>query len=159
MKRRKSIIMAILAALVVPCLIFAGTGTVTQSYTPVYSSEGPTNMATLTFAWTTTSTGTASDVTASTIKDQIAGKYVVMAVTSPDATDYPDDNYDIVVTDEDGADIMGSVLLNRDSSSTEQATPHIGALYGPRPVAGAITLTVTNAGSGKSGTTVLYLQR
>ena len=159
MKRRKSIIMAILAALVVPCLIFAGTGTVTQSYTPVYSSEGPTNMATLTFAWTTTSTGTASDVTASTIKDQIAGKYVVMAVTSPDATDYPDDNYDIVVTDEDGADIMGSVLLNRDSANTEQATPKIGALYGPRPIAGAITLTVTNAGSGKSGTTVLYLKR
>ena len=159
MKRRKSIIMAILAALVVPCLIFAGTGTVTQSYTPVYSSEGPTNMATLTFAWTTTSTGTASDVTASTIKDQIAGKYVVMAVTSPDATDYPDDNYDIVVTDENGADIMGDVLLNRDSANTEQATPHIGALYGPRPIAGAITLTVTNAGSGKSGTTVLYLQR
>lgn len=159
MKQRKSIIMAILAALVVPCLIFAATGTVTQTYSPIYSSEGPTNMATLTFAWTTTSAGTASDATGATIKDQIAGKYVVMAVTAPDATDYPDDNYDIVVTDENGADLMGGVLLNRDSANTEQATPYIGALYGPRPIAGAITLTVTNAGSGKSGTTVLYLKR
>ncbi len=159
MKRYKSILLAALAALVIPCLIFAATGAVTQSYTPIYSSEGPTGVATLTFAWTTTSAGTASDVTGTTIKDQIAGKYVVAVVTEPDATDYPTDDYDIVITDENSADIMGGTLLNRESGSSEQAIPHIGAVYGPRPITGALTHTVTNAGSGKSGVTTLILSR
>ena len=158
MKKKYSIIMAIVAVLLVPCLLIAA-GTVTQSYSPVYSSEGPTGVSTMTFAWTTDSAGNASATTGTTISDQIAGKYVVVAVTDPDATDYPTDDYDVVITDANSVDLMGGVLLNRESGSSQQAAPYMGALYGSRPLSGTVTISVTNAGSGKSGTVILYLAR
>lgn len=156
--KKISLILIILAVLVIPCLLLA-TGTATQTYTQIYSSEGTTNLSTLTFAWTSDVSGDVSATTSTTITDQIAGKYVVMAVTDPDGTDAPDANYDITILDANSGDIMGGVLLNRSSNSTEQATPYIGALYSKRPVNGAVILTVASAGSGKSGTTILYLSR
>lgn len=156
--KRYTIIMAIVAALLIPCLMFAA-GTVTQSYAPVYSSEGNTNMATLSFAWTTDSSESATATTNTTISDQIAGKYVTAAITDPDAADAPAASYDIVVTDANGVDIMGGKLADRSATATEQARPYIGSDCAPRPVAGALTLTVTSAGSGKSGITILYLSR
>ena len=150
-------LLLILSALIAPCLIMAA-GTATQTYAPVYSNEGVTNLSTLTFTWTSDATGDVTSTTSTTISNQIAGKYVVMAATSPDTT-APTASYDITVTDANNVDIMGGVLANRSATSTEQATPYIGALYGNRPVAGALKLNVSNAGDAKSGTVILYLSR
>ena len=156
MKKLSSILL-ILSVLLLPCLIMAA-GTATQTYAPVYSSEGHTNLATLTFSWTSDATGDVISTTSTTITDQIAGKYVVMAVTSPDTT-APTASYDITITDANNADIMGGKLADRSATLSEQVSPYIGALYGKRPVSGALTLNVSNAGDAKSGTGILYLSR
>lgn len=155
---KKYIWISIVLAVLIPCLLLA-TGTVTQTYTPIYSSEGNTNLATLTMVLTSDASGNASGETNMTITDQIAGKYIVRAVTKPDGTDYPDASYDITILDENNVDVMGSVLLNRASGSTEQATPYIGASYGPCPITGALTVTATNMGSGKTATLILEMSR
>jgi len=147
----------ILLALVAPCLIMAA-GTATQSYTQVYSSEGTTGLSTLTFAWTSDATGDVTSTTSTAITDQIVGKYVVMAVTSPDTT-APTAAYDITITDAYGADIMGGKLADRSATASEQVVPYIGALYGSRPIGGALTLNITNAGDSKKGSVILYLSR
>ena len=54
---------------------------------------------------------------------------------------------------------MGGTLLNRAATSTEQALPYVGKAYGPRPVAGAMTLNIANAGDSKSGTVIIYFAR
>ena len=156
MKKLSSILL-ILSVLLLPCLIMAA-GTATQTYSTVYSSEGNTNLSTLTFAWTSDATGDVISTTSTTITDQIAGKYVVMAVTSPDTT-APTASYDITITDANNADIMGGKLADRSATLSEQVSPYIGALYGKRPVSGALTLNVSNAGDAKSGTVILYLSR
>jgi len=148
----------VILAVLIPCLLLA-TGTVTQTYTNIYSSEGSTNLAKLSVVLTSNASGTASGATSTTITDQIAGKYIVRAVTKPDGTDYPDANYDITILDENNVDVMGSVLLNRASGATEQATPYIGALYGPCPITGALTITSIDMGSGKTTTLILELSR
>jgi len=150
-------LLLILSALIAPCLIMAA-GTATQTYAPVYSSEGVTNLSTLTFAWTSDATGDVTSTTSTTISNQIAGKYVVMAVTSPDTT-APTAAYDITVTDVNNTDVMGGKLADRSATLSEQVSPYIGALYGKRPVSGALTLNVSNAGDAKSGTVILYLSR
>jgi hypothetical protein len=138
----------------------ADVGTVTTSYSPVYSSEGNTNMATLSFAWTTTSAGAASTTTSTSDTDLIAGKYVTLVVTDPDGTSAPTDDYDITIKDTNGVDIVGGALANRDTANTEQTMPAIlTGLYFPRPVATALTFAVAAAGSGKSGITLMYLSR
>lgn len=152
-------ILVILAVLIIPCLLLA-TGTVTQTYTQVYSSEGNTNLSKLTFVWTTDSSGNASATTNTTITDQIAGKYIVVVSCIPSSVDVPTTLYDVTITDTNGLDVVGGILLNRTSGATgDQATPFIGALYGPRPISTALTWTVANAGSGKSGTGILELSR
>jgi hypothetical protein len=81
-----------------------------------------------------------------------------MAVTSPDTT-APTAAYDITVTDVNNTDVMGGKLADRSATLSEQVSPYIGALYGKRPVSGALTLNVSNAGDAKSGTVILYLSR
>ncbi|MEN6375532.1 MAG: hypothetical protein ABFD75_12260 [Smithella sp.] len=132
---------------------------VTQTYTQVYSSEGPTNMSTLTLSWVSDdATGAVSATTTTAITDQIAGKYIVLVVTDPGAT-APTDDYDITITDANGVDVMGGALANRDTANTEQALPLMGTFGGPRPIATALTLNVTNAGNSKIGSVIIYLSR
>lgn len=156
--KKFTLILVIIAFLTIPCLLIAA-GTATQTYQDIYSAEGMSNMSTLTFAWTSDSSESATSATGTTITNQIAGKYVVAVVTDPDGTSAPTDNYDVVITDANSVDIMGGTLANRDTANSEQATPYIGASYGSRPLGGAITLTVTSAGSGNSGSVILYLSR
>jgi len=145
--------------LIIPSLCFAAGSSVTQTYSPVYSSEGFTNLATLTLAWTSDdATGAVSATTSTEITNQIAGKYIVLVVTDPGAT-APTDDYDITITDANGVDVMGGALANRDTSNTEQILPLIGTSSGPRPVATALTLNITNAGNSKIGSVIIYLSR
>lgn len=156
MKKYLSIL--VILAVLIPCLLLA-TGTVMQTYQNIYSSEGNTSLAKLTTVLISDASGASSGATSTTITDQIAGKYIVRAITKPDGTDYPDASYDITILDENNVDVMGSVLLNRASGSSEQATPYIGASYGPCPITGALTVTATNMGSGKTATLILEIAR
>ena len=76
------------------------------------------------------------------VEAEICG-FLSFVMTDPGAT-APDDNYDVVITDDDVVDIMGGELANRDTSTSEQAMPKMGNSYGPRFVCGYPTITISN---------------
>lgn len=69
--------------------------------------------------------------------------YIYMVVTDPGTT-APDPDYDIVLNDANGIDIMGGELLNRSATATEHAIPKIDSIYGSRRVNGTLTLVISN---------------
>jgi hypothetical protein len=152
--------------LIVFALILALSGVVcwaassTQNLVWVRSSEKQTDMATLTVEWVGASSASGG-VTATLfphIRDSLKGSYLVVVVTKPSATAVPT-AYDLTLVDEYGIDALGGVGAGRSATLTQQVTPYVGALYGPRPVSGDIALTISSTGSGGSGTTILYFSR
>jgi len=83
---------------------------------------------------------------------------------SVSASPEPTDNYDIVITDEEGVDVLGNCdddLLDRDEATTEEVYFLIddagGTTTSVQPaVADKLTITVTNAGNGGTGELHLY---
>jgi hypothetical protein len=118
----------------------AGTVTVTE--------HASRSVKKIIWAWTSTSGGAAGDVTTR----EYIGKLVGLT-TIPGAA-APTDNYDIVVTDEDGHDVLLGAGANRDTANTEHvAETSLGAVAGS-----TLTLAVTNAGDTKVGTVILYIK-
>jgi len=114
----------------------------------------------ITATWTSDGDG---DATADT--DQKINGSLLQAITDPGAA-APTDNYDIVLTDADGYDVLALCqddLTDRDTANTEQvnfcllnydATP-IGIAAFP-VVSSVLTITVSNAGDTKAGVLILY---
>ncbi len=66
----------------------------------------------------------------------------------------PDDNYDVVVNDEDGNDVLMGAGANRDETNTEQVlASSLGVVTNDK-----LTLAVTNAGATNAGTVYLYIR-
>ena len=86
-------------------------GTVTQSKK---EREG---VIEITLDWT--ADASAATVPDTLIKWPIAG--ILCYVTTNPGTVAPQDNYDIVVEDKDGVDVMGGELDNRDTAKSEVA--------------------------------------
>lgn len=88
--------------------------------------------------------------------------FLLKAITDPDAGSAPAANYDIVLTDPTGANILANVeldLLNRHTANTEVREFMIaGTGLAERPcVDDIITVTVSNCGAGNNiGRIVLY---
>lgn len=109
--------------------------------------------------WTSDSaTGAVTGMSRKVVGDLIKG------VTDPGAT-APTDDYDITITDEEGADVLAASfdnLADRDTANSE--TVHFGLTDGAAPIAafpvvcGKLTIAVTNAGNSKVGRLVLYLR-
>lgn len=93
--------------------------------------------------------------------DKIVGE-LIKGVTDPGAA-APTDDYDIAITDEEGANVLGNSiddLADRDTSNTETAyfnltngTTGIGAFP---VVCDKLTVAVTNAGNSKNGQLIIY---
>jgi hypothetical protein len=113
-------------------------------------------------SWTSAADGTTSGTT---------GKLVgtlIKATTNPDGTAAPDDNYDVVLSDADGVDVLAicqSSLLNRDTANSEEryflvldaaGTPLAKPVH--PVVCGVLTVSVSNAGDSKSGVLTLFLR-
>ena len=87
---------------------------------------------------------------------------LLKAITDPDAGSAPAANYDIVLTDEEGADLLGNCeddLMDRHTANTESVDFMVlGTGCTGRPcVDDIITVTVTNCGAGNNeGRIVLY---
>ena len=103
----------------------------------------------LIFAWTS-SAGGAADATSVAAFD---GK-VIGFTTIPDGGAAPDDNYDVVVTDVDGHDVLVGAGANRDTSNTE----HVDGANLAAVAGSLLTLAVTNAGNAKSGTVIVWVR-
>lgn len=115
-------------------------------------------------AWTSDDTdGTCAGTTA-----KISGE-LVKAVTDPGAT-APTDDYDIVITDEEGVDVLAACvaagrLANRDTANSEQAyffVENVDAsplAMGVHPVVhDKLTISISNAGNSKVGQIILYVR-
>lgn len=107
--------------------------------------KGWSTIKTVTFTWLSDdAAGTASGTT-----KPISG-VILRAVTDPGET-APTDDYDIVVNDANGVDVMAAALADRDTANTEQVIPAVGPA-----VSGPLTMEVSAAGNAKEGVLVLY---
>lgn len=90
---------------------------------------------------------------------------LIKGVTDPGAA-APTDNYDIVITDEESANVLGNCmddLQDRDTANTETvyflvsnlATTDPGGAVHP-VVCDKLTIAVSNAGNSKTGQLILY---
>lgn len=116
-------------------------GTITQTYATIPNS----NISVLTFTCTADAAAATFPDTATSdaITAAIKGLYITEVRTNPGTT-APTDDYDIVIKDADGIDLMGGSLLNRDTSNSEAAAPAIATgVYWQRPVDGALTISIT----------------
>jgi hypothetical protein len=103
--------------------------------------------------------GVVTIYTATVLSDDAAGTasgaiamhgYIVKAVTNPGAA-APDDNYDCVLNDADGADAMGGALANRHTTTTQQVLPLLLAgVPGRIRVDGSMTLSCSAMGNAKA---------
>lgn len=132
---KRLFIFIIMAIMLLMATSVWAAGTVTQTHSKVSSN------VTL---WTFTCTADAADGSfPATASSRDMEGYVILVVTDPGAT-APTDNYDITLTDEDGVDVMGGELANRDTANTEQAIPLVGNCYSPRWVQETLTLNISN---------------
>lgn len=105
-------------------------------------------------AWTSDAGGDASGTTKKIVGELLRG------VTDPSATAAPTDDYDIVITDEEGVDVLGNCdddLVDRDTANTESVEFIVATATGARPVvADKLTFTVAAAGDAKAGQIIVY---
>jgi len=69
--------------------------------------------------------------------------------------DAPTDNYDITLEDQEGFDVLGGLLANRDTATTELVD--VAATFaGGIAVSGTHTLKIAAAGDTKKGRIIIY---
>ena len=118
----------------------AGTVTLTE--------RAHTSVKKITWAWTSDSSGDADKVTTNAYSGEI-----VLLTTDPGGT-APTDNYDVVVNDADGDDVLLGAGANRDTATTEHVQgTSLGAVSGQ-----VLNCVVSNAGDGKDGEVHLYIR-
>lgn len=101
------------------------------------------------WSWTSDAGG---DVTIASTK-VYDGKLILLE-TDPDGVAAPTDNYDIVLNDGDGFDVLLGTGANRDTANTERvAEASLGAVAGS-----LLTLVVANAGNAKQGVVTLFVR-
>lgn len=100
--------------------------------------------------WVSAADGTASGTTTLPYTGEI-----VRLVTIPAAAgSAPTALYDVVVNDEDGADVLMGAGANRSASATEQVlASSLGCVAND-----VLAFAVTNAGDTKGGTIILYIR-
>jgi hypothetical protein len=81
--------------------------------------------------------------------------FLVKAVTDPGSA-APTDNYDITLM-QYGVDAAASLLIDRDTTNSEQVYPNVTGAAVPLFLVGDHTFTIANAGNAKNGTVYLFL--
>lgn len=128
--------------------------TFSQSY-----RQNDTDIVVSTWSWTSDSSGDVSG-TVGTSTAAISGE-ILRCVTNPGSA-APSANYDIVINDADGIDVLAGQGANRHTTTSEHVKPGVpfkdGTTTSTAPVCvnGTLTLVVSNAGDSKNGTVVLY---
>lgn len=126
-------------------------GIVTQSQRlPNSLSYNPQVQRTI-LNWTSDSSGNATVDTEKPVEGVI-----LRAVFDPDGTDAPTDNYDVVLNDENGIDVLQGLGADRDTANSEQVVPIDPTSGLPIAVADILSLSVSGAGSAKKGKVILY---
>ena len=126
------------------------TGTVT------ITEQVHTSMKKVKFAWTATTGGSAGDTTTN-LYSGLLYRTIIVPGSSNSA---PSSNYDVVVNDADGYDVLNGAGANSSTASNDYFGGSTGGdSQSPiSAVSSKLTLAVTNAGDAKSGTVVLYIR-
>jgi hypothetical protein len=141
----------VVAVLAGPCLA-AGSWSTPVKQTLSTGADTDPQFLVITATFTAdASNGSVPDLSITDAAYGIAGYSLVMLLTDPGAT-APTDNYDITVNEALAAggstvnttDAMGSEGLDRDTSTSEQAVPLVGGVYGARLIVGDLTVSVAN---------------
>jgi hypothetical protein len=80
---------------------------------------------------------------------------VILRVVFDPGSTAPTDNYDVTLTDAHGLELLGTVGADRDTANSEGNTPANTAGF-PIAVAPPLYLSISNAGSAKTGTIYIY---
>ena len=119
----------------------------------VITVADPTTDGVQLYTWVMTS---AADGTCSCTATRADG-FIVRAVTDPSAT-APTADYDIVINDSHGIDVMAGELGNRHTSISEQVVPILNSVNLELHVSGTLTVEATNMGSGKISTLIAHIK-
>lgn len=120
---------------------------------------GP-SIRTYTLAWTSASDGSVAIATSM----PIVGELLRVAFSPGAGGTQPSDAYDVTITDTIGVDILAGQGGNLSNSTKTHVRPGVPFKDGTTTstasiaLADVLTLNVTNAGSGKTGTIVLYVR-
>ena len=109
---------------------------------------------TVTVSWLSAAGGAASVSLTECYGYNLAAVQTVPGTDGDLTNNLPTADYDVVINDEYGEDIMKTELANRSGTvaKTEYANP-------PFPVPSEITIEVTNAGAAKEGIVNIFLHR
>lgn len=111
-------------------------------------------------SWTSDASGNATE----TVSLSQPGELIGVTFVPGTSGSQPSANYDVTANDAYGVDTFAGQGANLSNSTATMVQPCIPAKDGtttsttPRPVDGAITVAVTNAGNTKSGTIVLWVR-
>lgn len=102
--------------------------------------------------WTWTS-GAGGTVTKETT-EAYSGVIERLVTVPGTAGDQPDDNYNVVINDQDDTDVLMGAGATRDELVTEQVlASSLGCMASDK-----LTLSIDSAGNAKSGTVYLYIR-
>lgn len=146
-------IFLLLCTFIVPTLSWGAACTAGTLVKAKRSTYWNSSIRIMTATWESDAAG---DVNGTTSCDIPINGYIYMVITDPSA-DAPTDDYDIVLNDADGADVMGGQLANRDTSVSEQVIPTVDGVPISRFVNGSVALVVSNAGASKDGVIIIYI--
>lgn len=121
------------------------TGTVVVTETKTWDT-----IKEIVWEWTSTAGGAAGDVTTKTWTGAI-----IDVIQVPSGGAAPSNLYDVVITDENGADVIGGNGANIavPGVTIKTTADGLGSVCNS-----TLTLAVTNAGAAKSGTTILHIR-
>jgi hypothetical protein len=131
----------------------------TLTTTVGFPTSGRT-IRTVTLAWVSHTDGVVDLDTG----QAVVGEIVRVVFKPNSAGTQPSDLYDVLLKDAHGIDVLAGQGANLSNANTTQVCPGVpmkdGTTTSVRPcvVSGILNLEVSNAGSGKGGSVILYLR-
>lgn len=108
-----------------------------------------TSLKRIKFVWISSAAGAADATTTA----KFDGEIVMVATAPGTGGTQPTDDYDLVITNADGVDMLAGQGANRDNVATEIIASGLGGFSGE-----AVTLGITNAGNTKAGTVYVWIR-
>ena len=106
----------------------------------------------ITFSWTSDASGDATGTTTSYYDGEVLAFATIPATGSGES---PSDNYDIVITDANGLDVLAGQGANRDEATTEYVTnqANLGCVANSQ-----LSIAVSNSGNVTGGVAYLWIR-
>ena len=112
------------------------------------------NIKKITFSWTSVNGGGDAGKAVKTTVNNYTGEAIRFITVPGTVGDQPSDNYNVIILDSNGVDILMSSGLLRDQISTEQVPQSLLGCV----VDSKLTLSITGVGNAKKGIVYLYIR-